>query len=155
MVGPWISFLPAVLEVDALTNFLAVDEFLGEATPQGQRAIKIEDTETVSLLSHGGISAGSSVSLELINTRANFQTSGPAKVILIITAGVTTITDMEIREDASADAGTGPIKEDFPSTSIGNTTRITTKVLSFAASKFITIKLIAGSITSVECFVIQ
>ena len=155
------SILFQVEDLD-LANFLTVNEYTGfgdfeaVATPAGQRAIKIEDGEVVfNIGSRTAINAGNSKSLELQNTNVDFQTSGPAKVILIILGSATTLTDFEIIEDSSADSGAGTQKEDFPSVSIGAAKYITSKTLSFAASKFITIKVNTGNIGAVFGYVIE
>lgn len=151
MTGPWIGFFPVLLE-DDLANFLSVEKFIDSVAAVGIQSIKIEDGQKVFALEKDSIVGPISKSLELINTGVAYQTVKAAKVILVITEVVTKITDFEVIEDASADAGTGTTKEDFPTTNIDN--RVTTQVLDFAASKFITVKMTVGR-GNVEGYVIE
>ncbi len=133
-------------------------EGLGFATvtnPIGKRVVIIPEGQQAYKINFGSTTAGTSDSLHLENTNVNYQTTGTAKVILIIQGGSPTVSDFEIIEDSSADAGTGTVKEDFPSIALSSTRYITTKELSFAASKFITIKVTTGTSTNITDFVIE
>ena len=131
------------------------DEFPNLGNPIGRRVVIIDSGQQAYKINHGSITAGTSASIELENTNVDYQTTGTAKVILIIRGSNTTVTDFEIIEDATTGAGTGTTKEDFPSVSIGSAKHITSKELSFAASKFITVKCTTGLISGVSGFVIE
>ena len=154
-------FFPTILPEDDLTNSIWIDEYDGvvfnDTTngPIGKRLVTVDSGQQAFKVNHGSITAGSSASLELENTNADYQTSGTAKVILIILGSSTTVTDFEIIEDSTANAGTGTQKEDFPSVSLGSNEFITSKELEFAASRYITIKANTGNITSISGFVIE
>jgi hypothetical protein len=154
-----IVIFPSILE-DDLSNFVYVQKYTGTGTfssltaPLGVEAIKREDGQETFILVHGNINA-TSASLELENTNVDYQTTGAAKVILIIQGSGTTVTDFEIIEDATADAGTGTTLEDFPSVNLNASTYITSKVLDVAASKYITVKVTTGIITSVSGILVE
>ena len=107
------------------------------------------------ILTHSTISAGSSASLELENNNTDYQTTNTAEVVVIVQGNATTLTDFEIIEDSSADAGSGTQKEDFSAVSMSATEFITSKVLDIAASRYVTIKVNTGTVSAVTAILVE
>jgi len=163
LVHPVVFFPSILFDGDELGNFVTLPKFTGVGLfgtngtgAFGQESIKIEDGQKSYILGHASnITGGSSASLELENTNADYQTTASAKIIVIVAGSNTTVTDFEIIEDSSADAGSGTQLEDFPSVSLGASTRITSKTLTVAASKYITIKSNTGTISDVIAILVE
>jgi len=155
-----VSILEDILEDDELSNFVYVNKYSGTGQFDtigeflGVEAIKREDTQKTYILTHGSITATNTASLELENTNVDYQTTLAAKVILIIQGGSPPTTDFEIFQGDSADAATLQL-EDFSSVSIGTSTYITSKVLSVAAGKYISVRSNTGTVAAVVGLLIE
>lgn len=147
------------VEADDLANTLIVPDFQGRsafssvADPIAYRMIDVTN-KTVQKLYHGTITAGNAASLESINDNADYQTTASATVIVVIQGNATTLSDCEIYDDTSANAAAGTQKEDFTGISMLASRFVTSKVLSFASGKYITVKANTGTITSANAWVI-
>lgn len=158
-----VVFFPSIIplgEDDEDLASIQINEYDGVifhnvGTEIGKRVVTIDTGKQASKINHSTITAGTSASLELENSNADYQTSGIAKVILIIEGNATTLTDFEIIEDTTANLGTGIPKEDFSSVSLVGSRFITSKELEFAASKYITIKVNTGTVGTVTGYVIE
>ena len=154
-----VSILEDILEDDELSNFIYVNKYAGAGAfgastlPIGVEAIKREDTQKSYILTHGTIT-GATASLELENTNVDYQTTLAAKVILIIQGG-SSLTDFEIFQGDSANAATLQL-EDFPTVpTISSSRYITSKVLSVAAGKYISVRANTGTITTVNAILVE
>ncbi|KKN76240.1 hypothetical protein LCGC14_0372660 [marine sediment metagenome] len=162
---PWTWFTPELVEEeDEVVNLINVIQYDGSIfknisnTPQSFQSIKIEDTETLNKAKHGSILPNTSRSLHQIdNGSTAFQTTNAAKVILIIEGNSTDqLSAFDIIEDASADAGTGTVKQAVTGVNMVDNEFFTSKILSFAASKFITIKVpVSVRSSGVFAFIIE
>ena len=89
------------------------------------------------------------------NTGASYgATRAEAKVVLVIRGHGTTLTDFEIFQ-GDATAGVETLLEDFSSVSLTRLQYITSKVLTLASGKHLTIRPNAGSISSVVGYIIE
>ena len=157
-----MSFIASIIfnmDVSDLANQLIVPMFNGVDLATAlvaqipYHAIKIETGEKVYQVRHSSISAASAASVELINDTVDYQTTGTARAILIIISSGT-VTDFEVFEGDSANATTTSL-EDFGNVSMANGRYMTTKVLTLAASKYLTVKANTGNILSVFGYIIE
>ena len=166
MVFPWIWFqaiFPSTTtgEDDGDVASIHIDDFDGhlykvKASGVARRVVIIDNGQQAYKVKFPlSITGGTSKSALNAITNAAYTTSGTAKVILIITGSNTTVTDFEIIEDSSQDAGTGTVKEDFSNVALPAGTSITSKELSFASGKYITVKSNTGTITTVAGYIIE
>ena len=159
-MNPWIGFLGFL--VDMLTEQVHVPDFqrgaFDRATfPQiNYRTITVDTGKTSNKVYHGVRTAASgAVSVLNTNTRAAYgATSAEAKVVLIIQGHSATLTDFEIFQ-GNADAGTDTLLEDFSSVSLSNLQFMTSKVLTLASCKHLTVRPNAGTISSVTGYIIE
>lgn len=154
MVFPWIPYLEVIEEEEEVVNSINVIELDGTnfstitSDPQSFTTIKIEDTETLEKAKHGNIGVGPvSVSLHNIDDNTTpFQTTNTAKVILIIEGNSTDqLGSFDIIEDVTANAGTGTVKQAVSGINMTSGAFYTSRILSFAASRFITITIPAST----------
>jgi len=155
MVFPWIAYLEVIEEEEEVVNSINIIELDGSnfsrpsSDPQSFLTLKIEDTETLEKAKLGGIGGAPATinSLHEINNNSTpFQTTNTAKVILIIEGNSSNqIGSFDIIEDVTADAGTGTVKQAVSGVSMTSGDFFTSNILSFAASRFITISLPAST----------
>jgi len=148
-------------EVLGLANAIQVPAYDGRlrhllTSDIGFTSIKVEDTESDNKVIHTtNISAGNSASVEGHEDNADYQTSGAAKVVLIIRGSNTTLQAFTVYEDTTANAGTGTVLQTFTNLSMGVTNYITTKVLSVSSGKYITVKAVTGNVSDITGYVVE
>jgi len=157
-------FLLNTIEEEEVVNSINVIEYDGTSfntvttTPQSFQSIRIEDTKTLKKAKHGGLVPNISVSLHEINDNLTpFKTTNAAKVILIIEGNSTNpLSSFDIIEDIVADAGTGTVKQSVSGIDAADNEFYTSKILSFIANRFITIKIPLGTRSSgIFAFIIE
>jgi len=162
MVFP-VVISASILEEEGLTNFLSVPDMDGEtladitSTHFAYRNITIGDTETVTKITVPDLLTAATGAKSLhftANNGSDFVTTGIAKVIIIVQGSGTTVTDFEIFEGNSSDTASTQ-KQDFPAVSLGADIFITSKVLSFASSKHVVMRINNGTAAAITGWVIQ
>ena len=121
------------------------------------RSVTVDTGKKAHKVYHGTRTAVSgAVSVLNANTGTSYgATSAEAKVVLVIRGSSTiTLSDFEIFQ-GNADAGTDTLLEDFSGVSLTSLKYITSKVLTLASGKHLTIRPNAGNITSVVGYIIE
>jgi hypothetical protein len=166
-----VTISVSILEDDELSNFVSypvwspnanVDIAASYNVAPLFRNRKLETTDKVLVLASGANLSTTPFSLHQLTDEADYtvSTDKTSKLVIILRSG-TNNTTFDIKEDSSANAGTGTVKYNYGGTDFDVDNLMTVcpdwdlTEKTFATGKYITVDIIAGSATIMAAFVIE
>jgi len=141
--------MPTIIIEDDLPNLL-IPKYDGQTfgnITDGPPYFPVDITNKTLKIAKSDASITTTESLHNDETNANFKTGATATVIVVIFFSDSGLHDVEIIEDTTVDAGTGTTILDISATRTNGSQKLyTTKPLTFANDRFITIKINSGGV---------